>query len=721
MKFSACLRVEINRMFRSAFSWVFVILSVLSPLFGFTVFKLNGEQTAATQMIINPLLTGIIGSGILFALFTIFELDRTRKYKTAALTEAVAPPETLHAAKIVSAFCVSVATIAMTIFAYYHYTMINMRSFADPALYVSSYLIFMLPAMWIGIFLAAIFYQVSQRVDVSFTFVAACVLLNYSDFITRDFIFRWINPLLPVFSDGFGNAKPLRIGLYNRLFLLLFLGGFWLLSLLCTRKYEKGIFGSIAHNARKWYFPLAGAALLAASAYLYLNQPFFNKAPPEVDWEALHDTGPELRFDFLNAEIFPDVSKGTLRGTLTCVLNNDHGETVTRRMIINSGYRIYRMTINGESISHTDLRNDIFTLKHIEFAIPAGSGIELIVEYGGYPEIWGAYKTFFIGGAEISRDNIELRTHSLMPSLGAYDTTVRVNIVLPEHFTLIAEENSASCISVNNDGTKTWAITNSRDALEIYAADYAQRTIQAESMNAEFYFHRKFQDILEQNSVEEVLGEVFDYCSARFGPLHYLKNNMLRLIQSTAFNFGGGATPGVSEMSETNFSIYSLTDPWKGAAGREILAHEIIHQWWGLNRMIWENEDDPAWTSEGLTVYTTYRLYKEKYGEEYGRKNYVEKWEQAVEAMRRNFYYRHPEYLDRMPENFASRLRIRENETQKYSLMPLQIYKAAQLLGGEEAMDAILIALSDTNQGEPLTFQEFLDACGLTREELTIE
>lgn len=40
--------------------------------------------------------------------------------------------------------------------------------------------------------------------------------------------------------------------------------------------------------------------------------------------------------------------------------------------------------------------------------------------------------------------------------------------------------------------------------------------------------------------------------------------------------------------------------------GKEILAHEIIHQWWGLNRMIWENPDTPEWTSEGLTVYSTY-------------------------------------------------------------------------------------------------------------------
>jgi hypothetical protein len=292
---------------------------------------------------------------------------------------------------------------------------------------------------------------------------------------------------------------------------------------------------------------------------------------------------------------------------------------------------------------------------------------------------------------------------------------------MPDNFTLLPLSGIIDSVIDNMDGTKTWILTNSYDSFDIYASDYASKIVNAETMSAEFYYHRMFSDILERNSVEEVLGDVFNYSTRRFGPLSYLENGTLKLIQSTVFNFGGGAVSGVSEMSETTFSIYSLSDPWKGAAGKEILAHEIIHQWWGLNRMIWENPDFPEWTAEGLTVYSTYRLYKEKYGEEYGRRNYIEKWKTAVEIMRRNFYYRHPEYLDIMPKSFADRLRINEIETRKYSLMPLMIYKAEQLVGGEEAMDAILTALSTSNNDEQLAFQEFLDACGLTKEDIYID
>ena len=54
----------------------------------------------------------------------------------------------------------------------------------------------------------------------------------------------------------------------------------------------------------------------------------------------------------------------------------------------------------------------------------------------------------------------------------------------------------------------------------------------------------------------------------------------------------------------------------------------------------------------------------------------------------------------------------------KYSLMPLKIRRAEELVGGEEAFDAILAELSRSNQFEILTYQEFLDACGLTKEDL---
>ena len=56
--------------------------------------------------------------------------------------------------------------------------------------------------------------------------------------------------------------------------------------------------------------------------------------------------------------------------------------------------------------------------------------------------------------------------------------------------------------------------------------------------------------------------------------------------------------------------------------------------------------------------------------------------------------------------------------------MPLKILKAEQLVGGEEAMDQILNSLFN-RELDPmypyLTYQEFLDACGLTEEDLSLD
>ena len=55
--------------------------------------------------------------------------------------------------------------------------------------------------------------------------------------------------------------------------------------------------------------------------------------------------------------------------------------------------------------------------------------------------------------------------------------------------------------------------------------------------------------------------------------------------------------------------------------------------------------------------------------------------------------------------------------------MPLKIYKAEQLVGGEEAMDQILHTLFN-RELDPmypyLTYEEFLSACALTEEDLNL-
>ena len=59
----------------------------------------------------------------------------------------------------------------------------------------------------------------------------------------------------------------------------------------------------------------------------------------------------------------------------------------------------------------------------------------------------------------------------------------------------------------------------------------------------------------------------------------------------------------------------------------------------------------------------------------------------------------------------------------QYCEMPLKILKAEALLGGEAAMDEVLWGLfqRELDPMNPyLTYQEFLDACNLTEEDLDL-
>ena len=129
------------------------------------------------------------------------------------------------------------------------------------------------------------------------------------------------------------------------------------------------------------------------------------------------------------------------------------------------------------------------------------------------------------------------------------------------------------------------------------------------------------------------------------------------------------------------------------------------------------------WSAEGLTVYTTYRIVKELYGEDYAQEHYVDQWQQAVDDYYLNFYVRHPEYLEMLPENEQLAISNSLSRVRQYSEMPLKILKAEQLVGGEEAIDQILHDLFN-RELDPmypyLTYQEFLDACHLTEEDLNL-
>ena len=274
----------------------------------------------------------------------------------------------------------------------------------------------------------------------------------------------------------------------------------------------------------------------------------------------------------------------------------------------------------------------------------------------------------------------------------------------------------------HDDGTITWRYEDEGTGGILYAGDYVRQDIEAGGITVQFYYGRKHQAIMEKANAAEAVRKVVDYCTEHYGPLSFGAGGSLKLIQSRTAG-GGYATDGASLLDEADFTAANLSDPDKGGAVGEVFIHELVHQWWGLANMFDGADAESPWSAEGLTVYTTYRIVKELYGEDYAREHYTDQWQREAEDYYLNYYVRSPEYLQELPQSKQLEISNSLSRVRQYCEMPLKILKAETLVGGEEAMDQILKGLfnRELDWSYPyLTYQEFLDACNLTEEELNL-
>ena len=425
------------------------------------------------------------------------------------------------------------------------------------------------------------------------------------------------------------------------------------------------------------------------------------------------------------AQVFPDTDAGTVTGRASYQFQNTSGQEQSVSFGINPGYTISNVKANGADVPFTVSDYQEYNEARLEVTIPAEEEVELTMEYSGFPQ---ESLPTMQGGKELSREYLCLensalspRVMNVMPGEAGYPTTIE--ITLPASMIAIPFSSSeAEVISENEDGTRTWRYEANSAGGILYAGDYICEQIEAGGMTIEFYYGRKHQAVMEAAKAVDAVKEVVDYCTEHYGSLSFGAGETLKLIQSRVAG-GGYAVGGASLLDEADFTIANLGDTNKGAVPGETFIHELVHQWWGLGNMFDTVDSTSPWSAEGLTVYTTYRIVKELYGEDYAREHYIDQWQQTVDDYYLNFYVRNPEYLEMLPAQVQLAISNSLSQVRQYNEMPLKIWKAEQLVGGEEAMDQILHDLFN-RELDPmypyLTYQEFLDACGLTEEDLNL-
>ncbi len=742
MNFFSYLRVELNRIFHSKIVYLIMILTMLCPMAGYKLYDGMANKTLSGHFIGNPSIAGAVGGGILFAILTLLEFNRVHKYEIEGLTNSIVSPLVLNAGRLFTIGIAATVTVSITSALYYPYTVIKMGNVFDGYTYLNSFFLLILPSILLSILAASALYQIFYRIDLSMAAFILLMLPNLIEGLPIGNILHWIKPSVPALSDYFSNTQIFRLMKHNRLFWFLIFGGLWLIGLLSVRCYGKRILGSMLYNSRKVYIPLIAVAMIGSGCYAFINQPDVFLVSKEGIIEMINNDSADSsdkvnkEIQLLNSDlkISFDGSKGSLSGKGVYSLENLSNSTQECRFTINPGYTIHEIIVNDKRVTFKKLKN---IRNNIIFNVPKEKNIKLAIEYEGRPKILYFLSDFLLD-TNISNKYIDLDS-GFIPNIKVANSKdnpeLACKLTMPAGIIPVVDpsqedENGKAVANLTGDSTKllsedgdkkTWLVHLRGTRFSLMAGDYVMKQLNNEEMPINFYYSSKHEDTMKNMSAEKVMKDTIDYCISHYGKLNNVdKNSLLKIVEKTALFPGGLALPNYSTIGEFCFNDENLSDKSKGASAAETLAHELAHQWWGVHT-VGSGGNNRNWSAEGLAVYTTYRVVKKTHGEEYAKKNYVDIWKARVKENNNNFYTRHPEYLKILPQRYVQDIDDNDRVLRQYSKLPLQIFKASKLVGGEDKMDEILAELYKNKSKTQITWQDFLNACELKGEELNLE
>ena len=727
MKTLKLFPLELGRLLQSRLTWLIVLLTVLSPAAGLVLYRPATATTMLSLYLANPAMAGGVMGGVLFGALTVYELDRVSRSRADVLMDAAVSPLTMALTRLLALLAAAAGTLTLTMLVWLPVSAGLIGSVFSGVDYALAYGLLMGLALPLSILAAGAAYQFTRRADLSLVLFAAFAALSLTVW-ADDWQLCWLNPCVWALSDDFSNFRVFRSVAWMRLTWLAALAGVWTVSYLCIRQYGKGLFGSLARGVRRAYRPVIALALLACSGTAYAAQPFIDHSNPDLTVMSFYEIpyAEGVTFVSRSAQVFPDTAAGTVTGRASYWFENTSGQEQSISFGVNPGYTISNVQVGGADVPFTVSDYQEYNEARLEVTIPAEEQVELTMEYSGFPQ---ESLPTMQGGKELSDDYLCLENSALSPRVmnvlpGENGYPAAIEITLPASMTAVPFGSSeAEVVSENDDGTRTWRYEDNGAGGILYAGDYVREDIEAGGMTIQFYYGRKHQSVMEAAGAVDAVKAVVDYCTEHYGKLSFGSGETLKLIQSRVAG-GGYATDGASLLDEADFTANNLGDAAKGGGAGEVMIHELVHQWWGLGNMFDTSDSTSPWSAEGLTVYTTYRIVKELYGEAYAQEHYVDQWQQAVDDYYLDFYVRCPEYLERLPESVRLNISNSLSGMRQYCEMPLKILKAEQLVGGEETMDQILNSLFN-RELDPmypyLTYQEFLDACGLTEEDLSLD
>lgn len=147
----------------------------------------------------------------------------------------------------------------------------------------------------------------------------------------------------------------------------------------------------------------------------------------------------------------------------------------------------------------------------------------------------------------------------------------------------------------------------------ISSARYAVQTVNHQGINIEVYYDQQHAENVQHLIANAA--KTLDYCQLHFGAYPY-KTIRFAEVSSFTQGFAGTAYPATIFMTEDIIFHNNLKADREQDVINELAAHELSHQWWGVNKLVPDEREGSKLLTETLAMYTELMLVKHNIGQQ---------------------------------------------------------------------------------------------------------
>ena len=307
------------------------------------------------------------------------------------------------------------------------------------------------------------------------------------------------------------------------------------------------------------------------------------------------DEKPDSNFEItahrVRLQLFPSINGISCIDTMTIRQTAKHGRIALKFVPV---YDVEMVTINGEKKDFKK-NNDLLQLE----GIPGDSILQSVITYSGTLSFNSEFSM-------MTKDRAVLREEEILPSGPRILRFVRMSVVVPSAWEVIAAGRLLSRDSLRDSTTYVWENTEAIPMIGwICAGNYP---VQMQTGGASPVSVHLFQeDSASASSVLSLAGQVLRFYSQKFLPYRFPKLSIVEVEDWVAGrNVLAIAVPSMIMVKKLAFTTDDKFNRFEA-----ILPHEIAHQWWPMT--VFLKDEDAAFLAEGLCEYSAL-LYNESVG-----------------------------------------------------------------------------------------------------------